>query len=135
MPFRKGASGNPTGRKPGTRCRATVLAEQLIEGQAEEVVQKCLQMALEGDSTAMRLVMERLVPPRRERATPLRLPDLGDMENLPVATRTVLEQVAAGELTTGQAADVGRVLELHRRNVELVELERRVAALEGAARE
>ena len=58
-PFEKGQSGNPNGRPEGSRNRATILAQVLLDGQAEELIQKCVQMALDGDSTAMRLCIER----------------------------------------------------------------------------
>ena len=53
--WEKGQSGNPAGKKPGTRHKATILAERLLDGQAEELIQQCVQKALDGDSTAMRL--------------------------------------------------------------------------------
>ena len=35
QPFRKGQSGNPRGRPAGARNAATVIAEQLLDGEAE----------------------------------------------------------------------------------------------------
>ncbi|MHC4197293.1 MAG: DUF5681 domain-containing protein [Planctomycetota bacterium] len=64
--FPKGVSGNPKGRPKGTRNRATIMAEALLEGQAEALVQKGVSMALKGNTTALRLCLERLIPPRRE---------------------------------------------------------------------
>ena len=54
--------GNP-GKPKGTRHRATLMAEALIDGSGELLVKKCVEMALGGDAAAMRLVMERLCPP------------------------------------------------------------------------
>jgi hypothetical protein len=51
----------------GTWHHATRLAEALFDGQAEELVQKAISMALAGDPTVMRLALERLCPPRRDR--------------------------------------------------------------------
>ncbi len=61
--WKKGVSGNPTGKKPGTRHKATQLAEILLDGQTEQLVNKCVEMAIDGDSTAMRICMDRLIPP------------------------------------------------------------------------
>jgi hypothetical protein len=36
-PFPKGVSGNPAGKAPGTRNRATRILEALLEGEAETV--------------------------------------------------------------------------------------------------
>src|SRR6266850_8122204 len=66
--FQKGQSGNPGGRRPGCRNRATLAAEVLLEGEAEALTRKAVELALEGDTTALRLCLERIVPQRRSRA-------------------------------------------------------------------
>ena len=65
--WRKGQSGNPNGRPMGSRHRATLLAENLLDGQTEELLQKTIDLALAGDPTAMRLCIERIIAPRRDR--------------------------------------------------------------------
>ena len=54
-PFAKGVSGNPAGRPVGSRNKATLLALQLLEGEAEALTRKAVEQALEGDTTALRL--------------------------------------------------------------------------------
>jgi hypothetical protein len=63
--FPKGVSGNPKGRPKGAKNKTTAMAETLLEGQAEALVQKAVRMALNGNTTAMRLCLERLIPPKR----------------------------------------------------------------------
>src|SRR4030081_1458721 len=72
--FRKGVSGNPAGRPLGTRNRATVLAEQLLEGEAERLVREAIDRAMAGDVLAMRLCLERILPVLRGRRIRLDLP-------------------------------------------------------------
>jgi hypothetical protein len=57
--FVPGVSGNPAGKKPGTRHRATRLAEKLMAGDAEAVVRAIIDAAKGGDMTATRLVLDR----------------------------------------------------------------------------
>jgi hypothetical protein len=57
-PFEK---GNP-GRPRGARCHATQMIETLFEDRAGAIGEKCIERALEGDGTALRLVMERVAP-------------------------------------------------------------------------
>jgi hypothetical protein len=75
-PFPKGVSGNPTGKRPGTRNRATMATEVLLEGEAEAVTRKAIELAKGGDITALRLCLDRVVAPRRERPVQFRLPAL-----------------------------------------------------------
>jgi hypothetical protein len=65
-PFRKEQSGNPAGRPKGARNKATVASETLLDGEAEAITRKAVEMALDGDTTALRLVMERILPPRKD---------------------------------------------------------------------
>jgi len=69
--FRKGQSGNPAGRRRGVRNKATEAAERLLEGEAEALARKAIERALEGDPTALRLCLDRLIPPRRGRTVHL----------------------------------------------------------------
>ena len=74
--FKPGRSGNPAGCPRGTKNRSTLAAEALLEGEAERLSRKAVEMALEGDVAAMRLVLERLIPPRRDRPVSLNLPPI-----------------------------------------------------------
>jgi hypothetical protein len=75
-PFPKGTSGNPAGKRPGTRNRATMAAEALLDGEAEALTRKAIEMAKQGNITALRLCLDRAVAPRRECAVQFRLPEL-----------------------------------------------------------
>src|SRR6266576_1444550 len=75
---------NP-GRPKGARHKATLAAEALLDGDAEGLTRKCVEMALGGDSTALRLAMERIVPPRRERPVNFQIPALQSAEDAAVA--------------------------------------------------
>ena len=59
-----GQSGNPKGRPAGSRNRASLLLEHLIEGEGQAVVQALLAAAKGGDVPAARALLDRLVPPR-----------------------------------------------------------------------
>jgi hypothetical protein len=59
------APGNP-GKPRGTRHKATLAALALLSGEAEGLTRKAVELALAGDVTALRLCIERLVPPCRK---------------------------------------------------------------------
>ena len=59
--FAKGHSGNPAGKPPGCRHRATRAAEALLAGEAGALTRKAIETALQGDVAALRLCLERLL--------------------------------------------------------------------------
>ena len=129
-PFVKGQSGNPNGRPEGNRNKATILAQGLIDGQAEELIQKCVQMALDGDSTAMRLCIERLVPSRKDRPVNLDLPLMDCVEDTGKAMAVISSGVADGELTPSEGQVLSGMVENYRKAIETTELEERISNLE-----
>jgi Family of unknown function (DUF5681) len=128
--WRKGQSGNPAGKSRGCRHRATRLAEAMLDGEAAQITRVVIDAAKAGEPVAMRLCIERLVPPRRERPVEFRLPKLRTAADAPRAVAALVAAVAAGELTPGEAGELARVVETHLRAVECADLEVRIRALE-----
>jgi hypothetical protein len=126
----KGRSGNPKGRPRGARNRATMAAEVLLDGQAEALTQVCIDRALRGDMVALRLCLERLVAPRKDRPVRVQLPSLHTPTDILVAMRAVIEAVRCGDLTPDEGERVTRVIEQARKAMEVVELDARLRAVE-----
>ena len=122
--------GNP-GRPKGARNKATLAAEVLLDREAEAITRKAVEMALEGDTTALRLCMERICPPRKERPVQVTLPSTETSGGLVRATAAVIGAVARGEIAPGEGQALSALLEAQRRTVETVDLERRITDLEG----
>lgn len=99
MPFKPGKSGNPSGKPKGARNKTTLAMQSLLDGEAEAITRKAVEMAKGGDTTAMRLVMERLIAPRKDRAVPFELPKLQTAADALKAATSIVEAVAAGDLT------------------------------------
>jgi hypothetical protein len=97
-PFARGVSGNPAGRPPGARNRATEIAQALLDGEADALARKCIELALEGDRAALKLCLERLVP-RRPRAVAVDLPAIASTADLAPAIAAIAHGVATGGLT------------------------------------
>jgi hypothetical protein len=104
------------GRPEGSRNKATVALQSLLDSEGEAITRKAISMALEGDSTSLRLVLERLVPPARERRVNLTLPPVTTAADVTGAIGAVLEAVASGELAPGAAISgaAGGPAEKHR---------------------
>jgi hypothetical protein len=77
-PFRKGQSGNPSGKKKGTLNKSTVdarkLAQKFLNEAVEPVFQKLVEMAKGGDTQAIKLVVERILPVMKAFEEPKKMP-------------------------------------------------------------
>lgn len=124
------ATGNP-GKPPGSRHRATQAVMKLLDGEAEALGRKAVDMALAGDSTALRLCLERIAPPRKDAPVTFAVPAMSSAKDAVVAAGAVLEAVAGGELTPAEGAHVMALVETYRKTLETTELEARLAALEN----
>ena len=124
-------NGNP-GKPQGTRHKATMAALALLDGEAEALTQKAVETALAGDTTALRLCLERIAPPRRDAPVSFALPPMTTAADAAKGAAAVLAAVAIGDLTPAEGAHVMGLIETYRRTLETTELEARLAALEGA---
>ena len=122
-------TGN-AGRPKGTRHKATQAVLSLLDGQAEALTQRAVQLALAGDSTALRLCLERLAPPRKDAPVSFPLPPMSTAKDAAQAAGAVLGAVSEGDLTPSEGAQVMGLIDSFRRTLEITELEARVAALE-----
>lgn len=129
-PFKPGRSGNPAGKAKGTRHKITLAIEALLDGQAEKLTQKAIDLAMAGDITALRLCMDRLAPVRRDRPVTFDLPKIETADDLPKATGAIMEAVANGVLTPSEAAELGKLVDAHAKAIEVTDLHRRLEAIE-----
>jgi hypothetical protein len=128
--FKLGESGNPRGKPRGALHRATRAAQELLDGEAQELTRRCIELAKEGNPLALKLCLERLIPTARERPLSLKLPRVKGPADLPKALRTILEAAAAGEITPGEGQALTAMIEVYRKGLELADIEARVTALE-----
>ena len=128
-PFEQGNPGKPK----GARHRTTLAIDALLDGEAETLTRKAIQMALAGDTVAMRLCLDRLAPPRRDRPVPFALPKLETAADAKSAAAALVQAVADGELTPSEAADLSKLLDNFTRVLESTEFQARLEALESKA--
>ena len=133
-PFRPGRSGNPAGRPRGARNRATLMLEALLDGEAEGIARKAIELAKAGDSPALKACFDRLLPARRDRHVTFAFPRIRTVADLPKATAAMLAAVSEGALTPLEACELARLIEVHARALEVTDIGDRLAALEERLR-
>jgi len=126
-PFAKGESGNRAGKPKGARHRVTLATEALLDGEAEALTRKAVELALAGDSAALRLCLERILPIRRERPVRFQLPPSQSAADM---IAEIIKGVAAGEITPGEAAELVKLVEALVRALEANEFEQRLRKIE-----
>ena len=131
-PFRKGQSGNPVGRPKGSKNRKTLMAELLLEGEADRLTRKAVDLALGGSEAALRLCLDRLIAPRRERSVNFALPPLETAGDIAAAMIAVTEAVADGTLTPGEACALSQSVDTFLRAIDVRDFEQRLKRLEDA---
>ena len=128
--FSKGASGNPRGRPKGARNRATLAMEVLLDGEAEAITRVAIDKAKEGDPAALRLCLERILPPRKDRPVVFSLPQLATVTDAPAATAAIVSAVASADITVSEASELAKLVDTYVRAVEASDLDKRLRAIE-----
>jgi uncharacterized protein DUF5681 len=128
MKYQKGESGNPDGRPKGIPDKRSAL-RTLLEPHAQALVKKVVELAKQGDTTALRMCIDRLIPPVKAKDMPV---EIGSLDGaLADQGRTVFAALSAGTITPDEANALMQAVAAQARIIEVDELEKRVAALES----
>jgi hypothetical protein len=131
MPFEKGQSGNPLGRTPGSRNKATIIAETLLQGEIEELTRVAIERAKAGDMAALRMCLDRAAPPSKCRPIAVELPPLTSAADAASALAAITAAVAVGELTPAEAGELFRLVEGYARMFEVATFAQSLAWLKA----
>jgi hypothetical protein len=129
-PFKRGQSGNPAGKPKGTRNATTLALETLLDGQATALTQKAIDLALTGDLAALRICLDRILPPRKDRPLTFDFPAITNAAEAATTMSAILAAVASGEITPTEASEIGKLVDSYVRAVEATELAARIERLE-----
>ena len=133
MVFKPGKSGNPSGKPKGARNKTTVAMEKLFDDDAATITSKAIELAKNGDLTALRLCLERIIPPRKDRPVNFDMPEIKTSSDALVAATAIMRAVAGGDLTPSEAAELSKTIDSFVRVAETADLAERIKRLEQVA--
>jgi len=119
------------GRPQGSRNKATIAMQEILDGHGESITKKCALLALQGDSTALRLCMERLIPPRKEHPVKLKLARVTTAAETSEAVSDVLQAVVEGQLLPSEGEVLTSILEGKRQAIQTHEYDKRIDVIES----
>jgi hypothetical protein len=123
--------GNP-GRPPGSKNRTTQMLEQLAEGQAERLVQKVVELALAGDASCQKMILDRVWPLRKGQPINIELSPINSSRDLLSAIGAVWTAIGKGLLTPDEVTALSLAIDRSAPLIELQDIEKRLAVLEAA---
>ena len=103
-------------------CGRALAAEHLLDAHARTIVQRLVELAEKGDPTALRLCLERMMPPLRERPLQFALPPLATPADAVAAIAAITTGLADGSLSAAEGLDLARMVRIF---VETLVLARR----------
>ena len=89
--------GNP-GRPPGSRNKTTQMVEKLAQGQAEQLLQKALELAQGGDVTCLRMMLDRLWPVRKGQPVNVAMPPINTPQDVLSAIASIWAEILRAAL-------------------------------------
>jgi hypothetical protein len=125
--FVPGQSGNPAGKKPGTKNRKTLMMEALRDGEDVAAARVVIEKALAGDAVAARFVVALVSPKPRGRTIHLEMPEEDDC-NVVTAFNVTLRAMCNGEITPDEALQVSRFLDGRRKVLQAWQLEEKLTS-------
>jgi len=126
-PFEKGRSGNPAGRPRGARNKATLAAEALSR--------KAVELALGGSEGALRLCLDRIIAPRRERPIQLAVPPIRSASDIAAAMGAIVKAAAQGTITPDEAFKLSQMVDTFVRAIDTSDFDKRLQKLENVGAE
>lgn len=129
-PFERGQSGNPAGRPRGARNSSTLLAQALVADATDELVQRFIAEARNGNMPALLLAIKRILPQCRPPPLQFKLPTLESPADASRAINSILAGLAAGELTESEVKTLIGLVETYLKVHSETETDRRLTAIE-----
>ena len=124
-PFPKGNGG----RKLGSRNRASLLADALLEGEEEALIRKGIELAKAGDPQMLKFFLDKILP--KERPVKIDLPPIESRRDLVAAFAAIMQAVGAGKIAPSEGSAVAALLASIARFIDDAEVVAQLRKMEG----
>lgn len=129
--FEKGKSGNPKGKIKGTKNKATLTAELLLEGEFGNICRRLIDEALNGNMQAIKMVLDRVMPARKDRSIAIDIPILNNSSDILQAMASITEAVGSGNISPSEGEALSRIIDVYVKALEIYDYEKRLQILEN----
>jgi len=128
--YTKGHSGNPKGKPKGARNKSSLVAEALLEGSLDKICKKVEEEALNGNMQAAKMILERFLPPRKDRFIEIDFPPIHTLEDIVKVVEFIFSSVGKGEISPSEGEILTRMVESYSKAIEGCQFESRLKNLE-----
>ncbi len=132
--FQKGYSGNPRGRPKGARGKATILAQTILDNGIGDICNRLIVEAKNGNMQAIKIVIDRVLPVRKELPIAIDLPQIKAPSDLLEAIDIVTRAIGEGKISPSEGEALTKIIETNMKVLELHDLEVRLNTLEMRAK-
>ena len=122
------ANGNG-GRKPGSKNRSTLVAAALLDGEAEKLLRKAIEVAMAGDIVMLKFLLGRVLP--RERLITFDLPHMDFADDAVEALELIMRAVSEGQISVSEGAGLATLVKSQKDAITLVDVVRRLDSLDA----
>lgn len=133
--FKRGQSGNPKGKPRGARNKSTLTAEKLLEGSLDKICQRIEEEALNGNMQAAKMILDRVLPCKKDRVIQIDLPHIKTHDDVLSAIGSIVNAVGNGEISPSEGESLSRTIDLYSKTLEVHELDVRLKAIENSFKE
>ena len=122
-------AGNP-GRPRGAKNKTTIMLEQLSEGQAEQLINKTVELAMAGNVRCLGMLLDRIWPARKGAPIALDFPPIKSPQDVLAAVAALLTAVGDGRLSPEEAWALSHVAQQSMKAIEQQDVLKRLEDLE-----
>lgn len=129
--FQKGCSGNPKGRPKGSIGQAALLAKNIFEENVTVICNRLVDEAKNGNIQAIRLILDRILPVRKELPMKINLPEIKCAQDVSAAITIITSAIADGHITVSEGESLSKIIDINLKTIETQDFQIRLEKLEA----